>query len=277
MMNISKWVFLIILVMILSPTLFVQPIYAQESGIHLPPPAVPWTVYLTFDDGPSSTVTPQILDILDSYGVKATFFLHGNRIKGNEAIVRRLIRDGHAIGNHLWQQDGYTSGSGATDRQLQSAWRKTEDEIVRALGPQLAKIYHQQPVYLIRQPGGSAQPFPVPAGIDAITYNWQVSAGDARPWQPGPDDPPERPWFYLVGNVTLSWFTPRRYYSVYDYGDGTVILMHDVVELLPVALPYIIEDLQANGASFGVLPRPGDEPGSMPILLSAPPEWYKQD
>jgi peptidoglycan/xylan/chitin deacetylase (PgdA/CDA1 family) len=260
----------LILVAVTGPT------HAQEGGVHLSPPEGPWTIYLTFDDGPSASITPQILDILDEYGVKATFFLHGSRIKGNEAIVQRILRDGHAIGNHLWRQDGYTSGSGATDGALRATWQKTEDEIVRALGPGLADLYHDQPVYLIRQPGGAARPFPVPKGIKAITYNWQVSAGDAVPWEPGPDDPPERPWHYLVGNVTLSWFEPHRYYSVYDYGDGTIILMHDVVAVLPAALPYIIEDLQANGASFGVLPRPGDRPGTMPVILSAPPEWYRQ-
>jgi peptidoglycan/xylan/chitin deacetylase (PgdA/CDA1 family) len=277
MVNVSKRIVLLGLVIVLSAAPFAHQADAQSGGIHLPPPDAPWTVYLTFDDGPSGTITPQILDILDSYGVKGTFFLHGHRIKGNEAIVRRLIREGHAIGNHLWQQPGYTNGSGATDQQFRDTWQKTENEIVRALGPRLAEIYHQQPVFLVRQPGGAAQPFPVPDGIDAITYNWQVSTGDAIPWQPGPDDPPDRPWYYLVGNVTLSWFTPHRYYSVYDYGDGTVILMHDVVAALPVALPYIIEDLLANGASFGVLPRSGDEPGTMPIILSAPPEWYKQN
>jgi peptidoglycan/xylan/chitin deacetylase (PgdA/CDA1 family) len=266
---------LIVLIMVLAVVLPADQVLAQGGGVHLPPPEGPWTVYLTFDDGPSSSVTPQVLDILAEYHVRATFFLHGSRIKGNEALLRRMIREGHAIGNHLWEQDGYTNGAGATDAQLGGTWQRTENEIDRALGPALAIRYHQQPVYLIRQPGGAAHPFPVPAGVQAITYNWQVSGGDSIPWVPGPDDPPERPWNYVAGNVLLSWYAPHRYYSVYDYGDGTVILMHDVIPVVAQALPYIIEDLQANGASFGVLPRPGDEPGTMPILLSAPPEWYK--
>jgi len=246
-----------------------------NSGVHVPPPDGPYTVYLTFDDGPSSTVTPQVLDILARYGVKGTFFLHGSRIKGNEAIVQRILREGNAIGNHLWQQDGLTNASGETDARLRESWQKTEDEIVRALGPDLAEIYLAQPVRLVRQPGGAARPFPVPEGVSAITYNWHVSSGDSAPWNPGPGDPPERPWNYVYGNVVLSWFQPRRYYSVYDYGDGCIILMHDVAPVLPVALPYIIEDLQEHGASFGVLPRPGDKPGTMPVLISAPPDWYR--
>jgi peptidoglycan/xylan/chitin deacetylase (PgdA/CDA1 family) len=245
-----------------------------NPGVHVPPPDGPYTVYLTFDDGPSSTVTPQVLDILAQYGVKGTFFLHGSRIKGNEAIVQRILREGHAIGNHLWQQEGLTNASGETDAQLRASWQKTENEILRALGPDLSKVYLAQPVRLVRQPGGAARPFPVPEGVPAITYNWHVSSGDSAPWNPGPNDPPERPWNYVYGNVVLSWFQPYRYYSVYDYGDGCIILMHDVAPVLPVALPYIIEDLQRNGASFGVLPRPGDQPGTMPVLISAPPDWY---
>lgn len=241
------------------------------EGVHVDPPDGPYTVYLTFDDGPSSTVTPQILDVLAQYGVKGTFFLHGHRIAGNEDIVRRILSEGHAIGNHLWEQDGMTNASGATDAQLIESWQRTEDEIMRALGPDLAAVYAQQPVYLFRQPGGSAHPFPVEG---AITYNWHVSSGDSAPWNPGPDDPPERPWNYVWGNVVLSWFEPRRYYSVYDYGDGCIVLMHDVAPILPVALPFIIEDLQERGASFGVLPRPGDTVNTMPVVISAPPDWY---
>lgn len=262
---------LLVVLIALGP---VARIHAQGGpGVHVAPPEGPYTVYLTFDDGPSSTVTPQILDTLAEYGVHGTFFLHGHRIAGNEALVQRMQREGHVIGNHLWQQDGYTSGE-ATDAELAEAWQRTEDEIVRALGPELAEEYGAVPVRVVRQPGGSSHPFPVPEGVQAITYNWHVSSGDSAPWNPGPDGPAERPWNYVVANVTLSWFEPRRYYSVYDFGDGCIILMHDVAPVLAVALPFIIEDLQENGASFGVLPRPGDEPGTMPVLISAPPEWY---
>ncbi|NDJ75167.1 MAG: polysaccharide deacetylase family protein [Chloroflexi bacterium] len=265
------------LVVLLAITL--TPAWAQggdgpNPGVHVAPPDGPYTVYLTFDDGPSSSVTPLVLDILAEYDVPGTFFLHGHRIADNEGLVRRMVEDGHAIGNHLWQQDGLTAGSGVSESQLRASWQRTEDEIARALGPELAAVYAQQPVYLIRQPGGSARPFPVPEGVVAITYNWHVSSGDSAPWNPGPGDPPTRPWNYVVGNVVLSWFEPFRYYSVYEYGDGAIILMHDVSPVLPQALPSIIEDLLENGASFGVLPRPGDNPGSMPVLISAPPEWY---
>ena len=59
--------------------------------------------YLTFDDGPSENVTPQILDILDKNDVKATFFVLGTAIEGGEKqkeLLRRMDEEGHAIGNH---------------------------------------------------------------------------------------------------------------------------------------------------------------------------------
>ena len=54
-------------------------------------PDGPWTVYLTFDDGPSRSVTTQILDIMADYDVQGTFFLHGHRIENNEDLVQRMI------------------------------------------------------------------------------------------------------------------------------------------------------------------------------------------
>lgn len=271
----TVYVWRVVILALLVAVVPLAPAAAQGNpGVHVDPPEGPWTVYLTFDDGPSSTVTPQILDILAAYDAVGTFFLHGHRIADNEEIVQRMIAEGHAVGNHLWQQDGLTN-SDATVEQLQHAWQRTEEAITRALGPELAAIYAQQPVHLIRQPGGSARPFPVPEGVEALTYNWHVSSGDSAPWNPGPDGPAERPWNYVVGNVILSWFEPHRYYSVYEYGDGAIVLMHDVAPVLPVALPFILEDLVENGATFGVLPRPDDEPGTLPVLIGVPPGWYE--
>jgi len=59
-------------------------------------------VALTFDDGPSATHTPRLLDGLAERGVRATFFLVGYRLEGNEALVRRIQAEGHQIGNHSY-------------------------------------------------------------------------------------------------------------------------------------------------------------------------------
>lgn len=56
--------------------------------------------YLTFDDGPVPEITPQILDILDSFGVKATFFMVGDNARRHPELVSEVLRRGHRIGNH---------------------------------------------------------------------------------------------------------------------------------------------------------------------------------
>lgn len=58
-------------------------------------------VALTIDDGPHPVATPQILDVLKAHAARATFFLIGNHIKGNEHLLERMRAEGHELGNHL--------------------------------------------------------------------------------------------------------------------------------------------------------------------------------
>lgn len=57
-------------------------------------------VFLTFDDGPIPEATPQILDILDDFGVKATFFMVGDNARKYPHLVEEILKRGHAVGNH---------------------------------------------------------------------------------------------------------------------------------------------------------------------------------
>ena len=59
-------------------------------------------VYLTFDDGPIPEVTPWVLDLLDRYGVKATFFMVGDNIRKHPETFREVVKRGHRIGNHTF-------------------------------------------------------------------------------------------------------------------------------------------------------------------------------
>ena len=59
-------------------------------------------VYLTFDDGPIPEVTPKVLEILDKYGVKATFFMVGENIDKHPEVFEHVVKAGHAIGNHTY-------------------------------------------------------------------------------------------------------------------------------------------------------------------------------
>lgn len=58
-------------------------------------------VALTIDDGPHPSVTPEILDLLDEHRARATFFLIGERVRGNEPVVLRMVAAGHELGNHM--------------------------------------------------------------------------------------------------------------------------------------------------------------------------------
>jgi peptidoglycan/xylan/chitin deacetylase (PgdA/CDA1 family) len=85
-------------------------------------------VYLTFDDGPLAATTPRLLRALRQHNAKATFFMVGNRAASQRALVRRVAREGHAIGNHTYWHPFLTRVP---------AWR-VRDELARttrAIGP----------------------------------------------------------------------------------------------------------------------------------------------
>lgn len=63
------------------------------------------SIYLTFDDGPSETVTNKILDILKQENVKATFFVIGYKFEGREDVLKRIKNEGHSIGLHTFTHD----------------------------------------------------------------------------------------------------------------------------------------------------------------------------
>jgi peptidoglycan-N-acetylglucosamine deacetylase len=72
------------------------------------------TVYLTFDDGPIPKLTPWVLDLLDQYDAKATFFCVGDNVKKHPTIYHDILKRGHNVGNHTfnhlngWKSDHYT-------------------------------------------------------------------------------------------------------------------------------------------------------------------------
>ena len=59
-------------------------------------------IYLTFDDGPIPEVTPKVLEILDDFGVKATFFCVGDNVRKHPEVYKEVISRGHAVGNHTF-------------------------------------------------------------------------------------------------------------------------------------------------------------------------------
>ena len=63
------------------------------------------SIYLTFDDGPNPEVTPWVLDLLNQFQIKATFFLVGKNVKDYPELLKRIISEGHQIGNHTMNHE----------------------------------------------------------------------------------------------------------------------------------------------------------------------------
>ncbi len=127
-------------------------------------------VALTFDDGPDPEYTPKILDLLGSLGVKATFFLKGNKIPGQEWVVTRIFREGHIVGNHSYNHPDL--------RKYSPEGIMREMETTTAL---VAKITGKE-MTLVRPPYGEM----TEAGLDRLVaagyamVNWSVDSLDWR-------------------------------------------------------------------------------------------------
>lgn len=90
----------------------------------LPAPAAQRSeVALTFDDGPDPEVTPRVLDALDAAGLKATFFLIGERAARHAALAREIVRRGHAVENHSHRHSTAFGwyGPGRARREVEAA------------------------------------------------------------------------------------------------------------------------------------------------------------
>ena len=92
----------IIIMAILTLVIFVQKAQADKQNIQsgICTDTTERCVAITFDDGPNPKSTQRLLDGLKERNVKATFFLVGKNIEGNEDIVKRMYEEGHLIGNH---------------------------------------------------------------------------------------------------------------------------------------------------------------------------------
>jgi len=226
-------------------------------------------VYLTFEDGPTDAYTPEILDILTAFHAKATFFVSGAQIKGHEGLLQRELREGHAIGNHAWVEPGAYIGS--PDAAVRESYLKTEAAIRAALGPERPRYEAQ--VKLFRQPAGGAKPLPIP-GAQVITYNWNVSSDDCAKYIDF-NHPLTYDQQVVLNVIGKSRFNDPLYNNVYDFGDGVVVVFHDINRVTGRVLPGILRDMQAAGATFVALPRPEDRVGTMPISLDDRPSAWE--
>ncbi len=224
----------------------------------------PFRVYLSFDDGPIPGNTNRILDILKKYNVRATFFVQGSHIHGNEIYVREELLNGNHIGNHLISHElNIMAPSNPPDSLMLSKYNEVDGAIRWALGGLAAQWDTEEPIKPFRWPGGAIKPIPLP---NVITYNWTSATNDSGRVTP-----------YGALYRALYGVPEVHEYGVFAWGDGAVLLMHDWSNSSIAALPLIIENLQDNGATFEVLPRPGDKPGTMPIVLGDVPDCARHN
>lgn len=207
------------------------------------------TAYLTFDDGPSTTVTPKILDTLKANGVHATFFLLGYRIEesSNAAdIVRRNYNEGNAIGNHGYSHDmkkiyRYNGQNVVDVDAFMNEVNRTEGILKNVLGPNFF-------TRVIRMPGGRMSRVyykdpNLPKLDEAFKQNNMVSVD----WNAYDFDAEGRKKY---ANELL-----EKVKSTVQGKNKVIILMHDTYgkEETAKALPNIIQYLKAQGYEFGTL------------------------
>ncbi|SHN44697.1 polysaccharide deacetylase family protein [Cryptosporangium aurantiacum] len=111
-----------------------QPVQPGDDGTDDPPGSTSSgrkVFYLTFDDGPSATYTKQILDLLDQYQAKATFFEIGENVAAHPELTREIANRGHAVGNHTWDHPDMRTLSASS---LNAEITRTSDALRDALG-----------------------------------------------------------------------------------------------------------------------------------------------
>lgn len=176
-------------------------------------------IAMTFDDGPHPQNTSRLLDMLSKRNIKATFYVIGGNVERYPHIARRIVAEGHEIGNHTYTHRKLTSLSSS---EVRKEMQRTQDAIARATGvkprtmrPPYGALRADQRVTIMQEFG-----YP--------TILWSV---DPRDWQrPGPS---------VVTSRILA-----------GAGNGAIILAHDLHAPTVDAMPATFDKLLSRGYKF---------------------------
>lgn len=125
-------------------------------------------LYLTFDDGPHPAITPFILEQLNKYNAKATFFCIGENVSKFPAIYARLLDEGHAVGNHTQHHiNGWKTDDGIYLNDIYEADKDIRSSLFR---PPYGRISRSQIKKLRQQKSANNQPYSI--------VMWNILAGD---------------------------------------------------------------------------------------------------
>lgn len=203
-----------------------------------PPVVVPTPdkrIALTFDDGPSSVYTAEILDILDKYNAKATFFVVGYQLSSSKGeILSRMVAEGHEIGNH-------------SDTHPSSLTELSAEELasqIKNVNEAISRLTNGYECTLLRPPGGNINRETLDriyaADIRMHTILWD---SDTRDWEfnakVNSGEMTEEEAIEQAMAMALS--TAR---------DGSIMLMHDIKEITPALLEALLDTLSKNGYEF---------------------------
>jgi peptidoglycan/xylan/chitin deacetylase (PgdA/CDA1 family) len=203
-------------IVLLQPEWLVAMLREQSPQVFYSVTTQELAVALTIDDGPDPVHTSKILDILKKHGAKATFFLITDHIPGNEALVRRMVDEGHEIANHLTADEPSIRLSPSEfERQLQVAdGVLSEFADIRWVRPG-SGWYNDEMLSIIQQHGH------------------RCALGSIYPYDP---------------QIGSAWFSAR--YVVWKAHPGSVIVLHDFGirgARTASALERILPELQGQG------------------------------
>lgn len=172
-------------------------------------------VALTFDDGPRRSTTTELLDGLREQGACATFFLVGEQIEGNENLLKRMVAEGHQVGNHTWD---HTRLKGSSAEKVAAEVEKTDKKLREVLG---------EGEYWLRPPYGQLDEAQK-AWIPVPMVQWSV---DSRDWESKNTEK-------IVAKVLK------------EVKPNSSILLHDIYPTSVEAALRIVDALQAEGYWF---------------------------
>ena len=179
-------------------------------------------LYLTFDNGYENGYTARILDVLKEKKVPAAFFVTGHYVNGQEDLLRRMINEGHLIGNHSWSHPDMTRISSG---QIREELEKVKREVANRTG--------YQEMRFMRPPRGifNERTLAVSRELGYTNVFWSIAYKD---W----DTTRQLGWKYAYDKV-MSQLHP-----------GAVILLHSVSRDNAEALGKIIDDARSRGYEF---------------------------
>jgi len=170
-------------------------------------------VRLTFDDGPNPYHTLNVLDVLQKYESKATFFVIGQNVSKYPEIIKRIVVDGHKIGNHSWDHPHLTK---LPQSEIENQFKKTNDAIKAITGFQPLEW---RPPY--EDWNNSIHQEAQKNGMSIALWNYETDPSDWKEFS-----------IERITEIVLSNVKP-----------GSIILLHDSYEHTVKALPSILEGL----------------------------------